>query len=85
MDDLELEYQIDRASEPKYVEIGSMSCQAINRKTDAGSGGGPFNHTLRVYLIDRERRIRNIYSTGTLDPRLVLADIRTLLSEKSER
>ena len=34
MDDLELEYQIDRASEPKYVEIGSMSCQAINRKID---------------------------------------------------
>jgi cytochrome oxidase Cu insertion factor (SCO1/SenC/PrrC family) len=56
--------------------------QAVNRKTDARAAGGPFNHTLRVYLIDRERRIRNIYSTGTLDPRLVLADIRSLLFEK---
>jgi cytochrome oxidase Cu insertion factor (SCO1/SenC/PrrC family) len=56
--------------------------QAVNKRTDARSGGGPFNHTLRVYLIDRERRIRNIYSSGTLDPRLVLADIRTLLLEQ---
>jgi len=56
--------------------------QAINKKTDARAGGGPFNHTLRVYLIDRQRRIRNIYSTGTLDPRLVIADVRTLLLEE---
>ena len=56
--------------------------QAINKKTDARAAGGPFNHTLRVYLIDRERRIRNIYSTGTLDPRLVIADVRTLLLEE---
>jgi protein SCO1 len=59
--------------------------QAINRKTDSRSGGGPFNHTLRVYLVDRQQRIRNIYSTGTLDPRLVLADVRTLLLENGAR
>src|SRR6266480_5619952 len=41
--------------------------QAANRKTDPRAAGGPFNHILRVYLIDQERRIRNIYSTGTLD------------------
>lgn len=56
--------------------------QAISRKSDPRAAGGPFNHTLRVYLIDRDGRIRNIYSTGTLDPRLVLADIRTLLLQK---
>lgn len=59
--------------------------QAVNRKTDVSKGGGPFNHTLRVYLVDRQQRIRNIYSTGTLDPRLVMADIRTLLLEERAR
>jgi hypothetical protein len=31
--------------------------------------------------IDRAGRIRNIYRSGTLDPRLVLADVKTLLLE----
>ena len=37
---------------------------------------------MRVYLIDREGRIRNIYSSGTLDLRLVLADVKTLMLEQ---
>jgi cytochrome oxidase Cu insertion factor (SCO1/SenC/PrrC family) len=41
------------------------------------------NHTLRVFLIDRDGNIRNIYSSGTLDPRLVLADVRTLMLEST--
>jgi cytochrome oxidase Cu insertion factor (SCO1/SenC/PrrC family) len=45
---------------------------------------GPLYHTLRVFLIDREGRIRNIYSSGTLDPRLVLADVKTLLLEEEK-
>lgn len=57
--------------------------QAVNGKADPRDGGGPLNHTLRVYLIDPLRRIRNIYSSGTLDPRLVLADVRTLLLEQN--
>ena len=32
-------------------------------------------------LIDPEGRIRNIYSSETLDPRLVLADVKTLILE----
>ena len=55
--------------------------QAVNRKANPADPTGPLNHTLRVYLIDREGRIRNIYSSGTLDQRLVLSDIRTLLIE----
>ncbi len=43
----------------------------------------PFYHTVRVFLIDREDRIRKIYSSGTLDPRLVLADVKTLLLEEA--
>ena len=57
--------------------------QVVDQKQNASDPQGPFNHMLRVYLIDRQRRIRNIYSTGTLDPRLVLADVKTLLMEEA--
>jgi protein SCO1/2 len=55
--------------------------QAVDRKANPADPTGPLNHTLRVFLVDREGRIRNIYSTGTLDVRLVLADVRTLIME----
>lgn len=55
--------------------------QAVSVKDNPADPAGPINHTLRVYLIDREGRIRNIYSSGTLDLRLVLADVHTLLLE----
>jgi protein SCO1/2 len=57
--------------------------QAVNKKENPKDPSGPLNHTLRVFLIDREGNLRNIYSSGTLDPRLVLADIRTLMMEKN--
>ncbi|MGZ8938492.1 MAG: SCO family protein [Limisphaerales bacterium] len=57
--------------------------QAVDKRTNPNDPQGPLNHTLRVFLIDRAGQIRNIYSSGTLDPRLVLADIQTLLLEES--
>ena len=57
--------------------------QVVDKRKDPNHPLGPLNHILRVYLIDRDGNIRNIYSNGTLDPRLVLADIRTLLIEAS--
>ncbi len=58
--------------------------QAVNRKKNPADPTGPLNHTLRVFLIDAAGNVRNIYSSGTLDLRLVLADVRTLIME-SER
>ena len=58
--------------------------QAVDRKKNPADPTGPLNHTLRVFLIDREGNIRNIYSSGTLDLRLVLADVKTLMLEKSQ-
>jgi len=55
--------------------------QAVDKKSNPLDPTGPLNHTLRVFLIDRTGNIRNIYSSGTLDPRLVLADVRTLMRE----
>src|SRR5207248_5571228 len=57
--------------------------QAVDKRRDAKDARGPLYHILRVFLVDREGRIRNIYSSGTLDPRLVIADVKTLLLEES--
>jgi cytochrome oxidase Cu insertion factor (SCO1/SenC/PrrC family) len=56
--------------------------QAVDKKRNPLDPAGPLNHTLRVFLIDRAGSIRNIYSSGTLDLRLILADARTLMMEK---
>ena len=42
---------------------------------------GAVSHTLRVMLIDRQHRVRNIYSVSFLHPDTVLNDVRTLLLE----
>ena len=46
-----------------------------------GAYTGSMSHILRVYLVDRLGRIRNIYSTGFLDADTVVHDLRTLLME----
>jgi len=69
-------------SEGELQPVLAAYGQAVDRKANPADPTGPLNHTLRVYLIDREGRIRNIYSSGTLDVRLVLSDVRTLLLEK---
>jgi cytochrome oxidase Cu insertion factor (SCO1/SenC/PrrC family) len=56
--------------------------QLVERKSDPADLYGPLYHTVRVYLIDRASRVRNVYSLGLLDPRLVVTDIRTLLLEE---
>jgi len=68
-------------SEATLQPILAAYGQAVDRKKNPADPTGPLNHTLRVYLIDRAGKIRNIYSSGTLDLRLVLADVRTLLLE----
>lgn len=58
--------------------------EAYGQRVDARqkpSAFGPYYHPLRVYLIDPARQIRNIYSYGLLDPRLVMTDVQTVLLE----
>lgn len=57
--------------------------QRVDRKSNAADRFGPFFHILRVYLVDDKGMIRNIYSFGLLDPRMVLTDVRTLLAERA--
>jgi cytochrome c peroxidase len=42
---------------------------------------GAISHILRVLLIDKERRVRNIYSVSFLHADTVLSDVQTLLLE----
>jgi protein SCO1/2 len=36
-------------------------------------------HVAKVFLVDDEGAVRNIYSSGLLDHRLLLRDVETLL------
>lgn len=55
--------------------------QTVDRKGNSKDPLGPYFHPVRVYLIDAAGQIRNIYSYGLLDPRLILADVQTLIAE----
>ena len=46
-----------------------------------GTWNGLFRHVLKVFLLDAEHQVRNIYSLGFFNPQLVLNDIETLLME----
>ena len=41
---------------------------------------GAIRHVLKIFLVDDRLRVRNVYSAGLLDPRLVIADIDTVAS-----
>jgi cytochrome c peroxidase len=48
-----------------------------------GKFTGTYNHDLRVYLIDENQQIRNIYSVAFLHADTLIGDIKTLLQGKS--
>jgi cytochrome c peroxidase len=52
----------------------------IEDLNDAGEKIGTLSHILRVYLIDQNRDIRNIYSVSFLHPDIIVNDIRTIVS-----
>jgi cytochrome c peroxidase len=47
---------------------------------ERGRFTGRYSHVLKVFLVDRDGRIRNVYSTGFLVPQVVLNDIKTVLA-----
>ena len=51
-------------------------------RLEDGSWSGLYRHVLKVFLVDRENGVRNVYSTGFLDRDLVLNDLRTLFAER---
>lgn len=53
--------------------------QAVIRTADSET----INHLLRMFLVDRQGRIRNVYGLGMIDPRLLMSDVETLLMEEA--
>lgn len=72
---------VTTSSQAELDPILTAYGQAVDKKKNPLEPTGPLNHTLRVFLIDGAGNIRNMYSSDTLDPRLVLADVRTLMLE----
>ncbi len=46
---------------------------------------GVLRHVLKVFLVDSDRRVRNIYSPGFLRADVVLADVETLIGGADSR
>lgn len=51
--------------------------QVVDRSGDTEK----ISHLLRMFLVDRQGTIRNIYGLGLIDPRLLMTDVETLLIE----
>jgi cytochrome c peroxidase len=67
-------------SEAKLQPILEAYGQPVTRELDAsGRPSGNIAHILRVFLIDRQRRIRNVYTVSFLHADTLLSDIETIL------
>lgn len=47
-----------------------------------GQWTGLFRHVLKVFLLDEQNQVRNIYSTGMMSAEVVVNDLRTLAMER---
>jgi cytochrome c peroxidase len=69
------------ALEPVLQDFG----QHVVRAPDALGRPEVASHVLKVFLLDGQRRIRNVYSSSFLDARVLRNDLLTLLEEHSQR
>jgi cytochrome c peroxidase len=54
--------------------------QDVIRMAEPGrADAAVLRHVLKIFLVDANRDVRNIYSAGFLDTRLILGDVETLL------
>lgn len=75
-----LDWQVLTTSGPQELApILDGYGQVVDRSEDQET----ISHLLRLYLVDRQGDIRNVYGLGFLDPRLLLTDIETLLMEEA--
>jgi cytochrome oxidase Cu insertion factor (SCO1/SenC/PrrC family) len=59
--------------------------ETVAREPASADGAVVIDHVLRVYLIDPEGYVREIYSAATLDTPTILDDMRTLALERQKR
>jgi cytochrome c peroxidase len=71
------------ASEQVLQPILDGYNQSVQKEVNVeGASTGAFSHILRVFLIDRQKRIRNVYSVSFLHPDTLINDVKTLLLEE---
>jgi cytochrome c peroxidase len=73
-------------SEQQLQPILDQYQQSIQKTYDEqGKFTGTFSHILRVYLIDTNKQLRNIYSVSFLHADTLINDVKTLLNQDSEK
>lgn len=76
---------LSTSSVSKLEPILQAYGQDIQREVSLNGEQGGYSHILRVFLIDPDRDIRNIYSVAFLHKDLLLNDVKTLLHEQHSR
>ncbi len=70
-------------SEKALLPILKSYNQEIQRNISVGGKSSGYSHVLRVFLIDPQKRIRNIYSVAFLHKAILLTDIQTLITQQA--
>ncbi|MBW2540469.1 MAG: SCO family protein [Deltaproteobacteria bacterium] len=70
----------DREIRPVLDDFGQDALRLVS--AEDGRSLGVIRHIAKVFLVDSDYAIRNIYSTGFLDQDILLRDIETLLLEE---
>ncbi len=65
--------------------MDSLSLTTSYASGTNGRGTREIYHMVRVYLIDRDGWIREIYATGFFNPDTVVNDIKTLVMEENDK
>ena len=65
--------------QPVLADFDQDAVPALVRE---GESAGALRHVAKVFLIDGERRIRNVYGSGFLDARILIRDLETLLRDQ---
>jgi len=65
---------------PVLEDFGQDAVRELVRE---GTGESALRHVAKVFLVDGEGRIRNVYGSGFLDSRILVRDLETLLGEHS--
>jgi cytochrome c peroxidase len=85
------------ATAPLWHHLTAVSVEALQPILDGygqyivpilevqGRFTGTYTHLLKVFLIDRQQRVRNIYSVDFLHPQVLLNDVETLLMADDNR
>jgi len=73
----------DQEIRPVLDDFGQDALRLVS--AEDGRSLGVIRHIAKVFLVDSDLAIRNVYSSGFLEPDIVLRDIETVLLEERAR